>query len=46
MKFRKDEIIFLLGAGASVEADIPASRGDESNNWRQTIRYRLGMAEI
>ncbi len=27
MQFRKDEIIFLLGAGASVDAGIPASCG-------------------
>ena len=27
MTFKKDELIFLLGAGASVEAGIPASCG-------------------
>jgi len=27
MQFRKDEVIFLLGAGASVDANIPASYG-------------------
>ena len=27
MQFRKDEVIFLLGAGASVDAKIPASCG-------------------